>query len=226
MVELPFADRVSAGRSLADALSQQSLPPDTIVLGLPRGGVPVAAEVAKRLGCPLDVLVVRKLGVPWQPELAMGAIAEGVQNLDQELIRALDIPADQVDAVVARERHELERRELLYRGSSPAPVLRGRGVVIVDDGLATGSTMLVAVKAVRKMKPAHLVVAVPVGSAEACQRLKREVEVCLCLANPRPFSAVGAWYEDFRQVNDSDVRFLLDQSHSAAPTHEGNRAGG
>ncbi len=224
MVELPFADRASAGRVLAEQVSRQALPPDAIVLGLPRGGVPVAAEVAKRLGCPVDVLVVRKLGVPWQPELAMGAMAAGVQSLDEELIRALDIPPEQVEAVAARERHELERRELLYRGSSPAPLLKGRVVVLVDDGLATGSSMLAAAKAIRKMKPARIIVAVPVGSAEACQRLRREVEVCICLANPRPFGAVGAWYDDFRQVNDSDVRYLLDQCRSASPAQEGKQA--
>lgn len=225
MAKLPFADRIAAGRELAHELRQHNIPRQAVVLGLPRGGVPVAAEVARELGCALDVLVVRKLGVPWQPELAMGAIAHGAQSLDEDLIRTLDISREQVEAVEARERAELERREAIYRGTGERPPLRGRTVVIVDDGLATGSTMLAAVRAIRKAKPARLIVAVPVASSEACQRIRREADSCFCLSTPKPFVAVGAWYEDFRQVNDADVRFLLDQARES-PEAKSEGAGG
>jgi len=220
MIQLPFADRTEAGRFLAAELATPKLPADVIVLALPRGGLPVGWEVAKKLGAPLDVVIVRKLGVPWQPELAMGAIAGGsIRTLDQELIRTLRISREEIEAVIARESAELQRREKLYRKGRPALDLRGRTVLLVDDGLATGSTMLVAARYVRSLKPARTLIAVPVGSVQACRRLKKEADDCICLATPEPFSAVGEWYADFPQVNDSEVqRFLQDDRlHAAAP---------
>ena len=218
MVELPFRDRAQAGRLLGAELAARKLPANVIVLGLPRGGLPVAAEVAEDLNAPLDVVVVRKLGVPWQPELAMGAIAGETRVLDHQLIRDLRISDEDVEAVVAREMKEVERRQKLYRGGRPALNLRGRTVVIVDDGLATGSTMLAATRAVRSIHPESLIVAVPVGSSEAYNRLRREADECICLAVPDPFCAVGEWYVDFRQVTDTEVQDILKRSPSTALT--------
>ncbi len=178
---------------------------DVIVLALPRGGLPVATEVAEELKAPLDVLVVRKVGVPWQPELAMGAVAKGTRVLDHSLIRGLRIPEGELEAVIAREEREVQRREKLFRGDAPPPDLEGKTVLIVDDGLATGSTMAAAVKCVRASKPAKVVVAVPVGSSDASEWLGREADECICLETPVPFSSVGQWYEDFRQVSDEEV---------------------
>jgi putative phosphoribosyl transferase len=212
MVQLPFRDRGEAGRLLGDELASRKLPLNTIVLALPRGGVPVGLEVANVLHAPLDVVVVRKLGVPWQPELAMGAIAgRSGRVLDEQLIGELRISREQVDAVISRERMEVERREKLYRGGRPAPDLRERTVVLVDDGLATGSTMVVAVRYVRSLKPSKLIVAIPVASAQACQWVGTEADSCVCLATPGRFVAVGEWYTDFRQVSDSEVQQLLEQ---------------
>jgi len=217
MTQLPFLDRVEAGRRLAGELARHKLPANVIVLALPRGGVPVGLEVAKALHAPLDVVVVRKLGVPWQPELAMGAIAGGfAQVLNEELIADLRVSRQEVNAAVAKERAELERREKLYRGGRPAPDLRGRVVLLVDDGLATGSTMLVAARYVRSLKPAKMIIAVPVGSVEACERLKKEADDLLCLATPPSFMAVGEWFEDFRQVSDAEVQRLLDEGRHEA----------
>ena len=211
MPQLPFADRAEAGRFLAAELATRKLPGNVIVLALPRGGLPVGLEVAKKLQAPLDVVIVRKLGVPWQPELAMGAIASGsVQTLDQDLIRELNISREEIDAVIDKEKAELERREKLYRKGRPALDLRGRTVLLVDDGLATGSTMLVAVRYVRSMKPGRTLVAVPVASVQACDRLKTEADECICLATPELFAAVGQWYADFPQVNDSEVQRFLE----------------
>ncbi len=211
MIQLPFADRAEAGRLLAAELAMLKLPANVIVLALPRGGLPVGLEVAKKLRAPLDVVIVRKLGVPWQPELAMGAIASGsVQTLDQDLIRELRISREEIDAVIDREKVELERREKLYRKGQPALDLRGRTVLLVDDGLATGSTMLVAARYVRSLKPGRTLIAVPVASVQACERLKREADECICLATPEPFVAVGQWYADFPQVNDSEVQRFLE----------------
>ncbi len=212
MIHLPFTNRVEAGRFLAAELVTRKLQRDVIVVALPRGGLPVGLEVAKTFSAPLDVVIVRKLGVPWQPELAMGAIASGsFQALDEGLIRGLGIPSEEIDAVVARESAEVARREKLYRRGRPALDLDGRTVVLVDDGLATGSTMLVAARYVRSLKPRQTVIAVPVGSVQACQRLRKEADDCVCLATPEPFAAVGEWYLDFRQVTDAEVQHFLEQ---------------
>ncbi len=213
MIQLPFADRAEAGRLLAAELATLKLPANVIVLALPRGGLPIGLEVAKKLHAPLDVVIVRKLGVPWQPELAMGAIASGsVQTLDHDLIRALGVSRTQIDAVIDKEKVEVERREKLYRKNRPALDLRGQTVLLVDDGLATGSTMLVATRYVRSLKPARMLIAVPVGSVQACERLKTEAGDCSCLATPEPFVAVGQWYADFPQVTDSEVQRFLEAS--------------
>jgi putative phosphoribosyl transferase len=216
VVELPFRDRSEAGRLLGAELAFRKLAPSTIVLALPLGGLPVGAEVAEALKAPLDVVVVRKIGVPWQPELAMGAIAGATQVLDRQLIRELRISDEEVEAIVSRERKEVQRREKLLRGGLPAQDLGGRTVVIVDDGLATGSTMVAASRHVRSAHPERMIIAVPVGSSEGCTRLGREVDECICLAVPQPFLAVGEWYLDFRQVTDQEVRVILKRSHSCA----------
>ena len=217
MVHLPFADRVEAGRLLAKELSsRRTVPHGAVVLGLTRGGVPVGFAVAERLGLPLDIVVVRKLGVPWQPELAMGAIAGPITNdtrvLDEGIVRQLGISAADVEEIVAREEAEMKRREELYRGDTPAVDLHGRTAVLVDDGLATGNTMLAAVRHVRALKPAKVVIAVPVGSRDACDRLRSEADDLVCLATPELFFAVGEWYRDFEQVSDTEVRRLLAES--------------
>jgi predicted phosphoribosyltransferase len=205
-----FTDRFDAGRQLADALSSYANQADVTVLALPRGGVPVAAEVARRLAAPLDVLVVRKLGVPDQPELAMGAIADGgVRILHDGLMAQLNLAPEALDRITRRETVELARRVALYRGSRPPAPLAGRTVILVDDGLATGATMEAAVQAVRTQRPARIVVAVPVGAADTCDRIRRQVDDLICLIAPAEFYAVGAWYDDFRQTTDAEVRALL-----------------
>jgi putative phosphoribosyl transferase len=210
VMQLPFRDREEAGRLLGAELAGSKLPADAIVLALPRGGVPVGLAIASILRAPLDVVVVRKLGVPWQPELAMGAIAGGtVPVLDQRLIHHLRIAPQGVDAVVAREKAEIVRRENLYRGGRPAPDLRGRTVVLVDDGLATGSTMAVSARYVRGLNPGEVIIAVPVASSAACRRMSAEADRCICLAQPEPFESVSQWYADFRQVSDAEVQSLL-----------------
>lgn len=207
-----FADRGDAGRRLAARLTHLA-GRDAVVLGLPRGGVPVAAEVAAALGAPLDVLVVRKLGLPWQPELAMGAVAgvggtvEEVRN--EHVLRQVGV-ADEVFARVRdREVTELARRELAYRGERPATEVRDRTVVLVDDGLATGASMRAAVAAVRRQRPASVVVAVPVGSPDTCAALRAEVDEVVCVSEPRRFTAVGQAYADFRPTSDDEVRSAL-----------------
>jgi predicted phosphoribosyltransferase len=212
MVELPFQDRAEAGRLLGSELAARRLAKNSIVLALPRGGLPVGVEVAAALKAPLDIVVVRKLGVPWQRELAMGAIAGETRVLDNQLIRELGISDEDVDAVVARETEEMERRESLYRGGLPAPGLRGRVVVLVDDGLATGSTMVAAARHARSFHPQELIVAVPVASSQACDRLRREADHCICLAMPEPFRSVGEWYTDFRQLTDAEVQGIWKRS--------------
>ena len=198
---------------LGAELASRNLPQDSIVLALPRGGVPVGFEVARALAAPLDVVVVRKLGVPWQPELAMGAIASGgVRILDERLILQEGIPPEEIENVAANEAQEVERRELLYRGDRPPLELRNRPVILVDDGLATGSTMLAAVKCVQSLQPSAVTVAVPVASRQACTLIRNEADDCVCLATPTPFIAVGEWYQDFRQTSDVEVRELLRQA--------------
>jgi predicted phosphoribosyltransferase len=210
MQRRPFRDRREAGRLLATKLAVYANRPDVLVLALPRGGVPVAYEVARALGAPLDVFLVRKLGVPGHEELAMGAIASGgVRVLNEQLVRALGIPDRVIAAAAAEEQRELERRERLYRGDRPAPDVRGRTVILVDDGLATGASMLAAVQALRRQGAAHIVVAVPVASPDTCAALRPEVDDIICAATPEPFHAVGLWYQDFSQTTDDEVRDLL-----------------
>jgi len=218
-VHLPFRDRLEAGRLLGAEVAEHNLPEPRIVLGLTRGGVPVARGVAAALGAPLDVVVVRKLGVPWQPELAMGAIAGGVRTLDEHMIQQIGVAETELEAIVDRETAEAERREKLFRQGRPAPDLEGHTVILVDDGLATGSSMLAAIRYVDNTRPARVVIAVPVGSVQACRHLKGIAADCICLAMPEPFYAVGAWYDDFAQVSDADVqRFLEESRRRAYPT--------
>src|SRR3954467_14388492 len=188
----PFRDRHEAGRQLAEKLAPYANRPDVLVLALPRGGVPVAYEVARALGAPLDVFVVRKLGVPGYEELAMGAVATGgVRVLNDQIVNRLGIPQHIIDAVATREQQELARRERLYRGGRPPPDVRGRTVILVDDGLATGATMRAAVMALRQLRPARLVVAVPTAAPETCEALRAEVDEVICAITPEPFYAVG-----------------------------------
>jgi putative phosphoribosyl transferase len=211
-----FRDRREAGRLLALRLAAYANRPDVLVLALPRGGVPVAFEVARALGAPLDVFVVRKLGVPGHEELAMGAIATGgVRVLNDQVVRALRIPEYVIEAVAEKEWQELARRERLYRGDRPFPEVRGRTVILVDDGLATGTTMQAAVRALRRQQAARIVVAVPVAAPETCQELSEEVDDIVCAATPEPFQAVGLWYEDFSQTTDEEVGDLLARSAAA-----------
>ncbi|MCJ7452734.1 MAG: hypothetical protein MUO39_09720, partial [Steroidobacteraceae bacterium] len=205
-----FQDRVDAGRALARALISFNGASDAIVLGLPRGGVPVASEVANALRLPLDVLVVRKLGLPWQPELAMGAIASGgAIVMNEDVLEHAAGRRDLVEQVKRRELAELERREREFRGTRPPIAVTGRTAIVVDDGLATGATMEAAVRALRSLGAARVVVAVPVASAEARQRIATLADEIVCLETPRYFSAVGQWYSDFEQTSDSEVSRLL-----------------
>jgi predicted phosphoribosyltransferase len=205
-----FQDRFDAGRLLDSKLLPFANRSDTVVLALPRGGVPVGFEVAKALNVPLDVFVVRKLGVPGQEELAMGAIASGgIYVLNEDLVRALGIPDVVINAVAADEERELERREHLYREGRPAVAVQGRTVILVDDGLATGSSMRVAVMALKRKKPAQIVVAVPVGAPATCAEIESEVDQIICVVTPEPFQSVGEWYRDFSQTSDEEVRDLL-----------------
>jgi putative phosphoribosyl transferase len=208
-----FRDRSEAGRLLAERLAEYAGRPDVLVLALPRGGVPVGYEVARRLHAPMDVFIVRKLGVPGYEEFAMGAVATGgVRVLNEQVVSTLGIPDYVIDAVAAWGQQELERRERLYRGNRPSPDVRGKTVILVDDGLATGSTMLAAVQALRKLDPARIVVAVPVASPDTCELLKAEVDEVVCAVTPQPFYAVGLWYRDFSQTTDEEVRELLERT--------------
>lgn len=207
-----FKDRKQAGELLAERLAAYAGRSDVILLALPRGGVPVAFAISRKLNIPLDVLIVRKLGVPGHAEYAMGAVASGdIRVLQQDVLDALDIPSAAVEAITQRELHEIERREALYRDDRPAPSLRGRIVILVDDGLATGATMLAAVQAVRQEEPAHVIIAVPVAAPDTCEKLAAEADEVICLNTPSPFYAVGIWYEDFSQTSDDEVRNLLRQ---------------
>ena len=206
---MQFADRRQAGQVLAAQLASYRDDPDVVVLGLPRGGVPVAFEVAQALHAPLDVFIVRKLGLPGHEEFAMGAIATGDVMVMNPDVEAFQVPQAAVDAVVARERSELARRETLYRGNRAPRALEGRIAILVDDGLATGSTMMAAATAVRQQHPKRVVVAVPVAAADTCRAFRDEVDDVVCAATPEPFRAVGLWYRDFSQVTDAEVHALL-----------------
>jgi predicted phosphoribosyltransferase len=217
-----YADRADAGRALAKALGRLRAAPDAIVLGLPRGGVPVAFEVARALELPLDVLVVRKLGLPQQPELAMGAIASGgALVVNDEVVRYLGGRGEAFDAVRAHEQAELERRERDYRGARPPLEMAGRTAILVDDGLATGATMEAAVRALKSLGASRVVVAVPVASVEACERIEAIADEVVCLAAPSFFSAVGQWYADFGQTDDAEVRELLARAAAHSSLHRG-----
>ena len=205
-----FRNRTDAGRQLAEKLAAYANRPDVLVLALPRGGVPVAFELARAFGAPLDVFLVRKLGVPGYEELAMGAVATGgVRVLNDEIVRGLGISEHEIDAVVARELRELSRRDRLYRGDRPPSDVAGRTVILVDDGLATGATMRAAVRALRQQQPGRIVAAVPTASPDTCQVLKAEADDVICAITPEPFFAVGHWYDDFTQTTDDEVRELL-----------------
>jgi putative phosphoribosyl transferase len=208
-----FKDRRAAGQQLAEKLAAYANRPDVLVLALPRGGVPVAFEVAQALHVPLDVFLVRKLGVPGQEELAMGALASGgVRVINDEVVRSLHLSEATIDQVATQEQQELERRERLYRDDQPAPALQGCTVIVIDDGLATGATMRAAVKAIGQQQPARIVVAVPISSPETCQELGAEVDEIICAMTPCPFHSVGHWYNNFSQTTDQEVRDLLQQA--------------
>jgi predicted phosphoribosyltransferase len=209
-MEQLFVNRIQAGRLLSEQLGEYAGHDDVLVLGLPRGGVPVAYEVAKRLRAPLDVFIVRKLGVPGFEELAAGAIASGgVRVLNQDVMRTIPHAEEVIEAVTAMEKGELQRREQLYRNGRPAPQLRDQTVILVDDGLATGATMRAAVEALRHSGAARIVVAVPVGPPDTCREITQVADETICLSTPEFFQAVGQYYEDFSQTTDDDVRALL-----------------
>ncbi len=207
-----FRDRRDAGRFLARRLKRYTGQPDVLVLALPRGGVPVAYEVAKELGVPLDLFLVRKLGVPGHEEYAMGAIASGGVRVLNDRIVNQGIPAEVIDRVTRQELRELERRERAYRDNRPPPEIRGRTVILVDDGLATGSTMRAAAAALRRLGPKKIVVAVPVAAPATCDEFRTEVDEIICGETPTPFQAVGLWYDDFSQTTDDEVRDLLERA--------------
>jgi putative phosphoribosyl transferase len=208
-----FRDRYHAGRMLAGQLSEYAGRADVIVLGLPRGGVPVAYEVAKALRVRLDVFMVRKLGLPGQEELAMGAVATGgVLVLNEEVVSWHRISKRTINDVAEREQLELERRERAYRSGRPMPDLTNQTIITVDDGLATGTTMRAAVTALQSYKPARIIMAVPTGPPDTCEEFQEEVDMALCATTPQPFWAVGVWYEDFNQTTDEEVRDLLDKA--------------
>jgi putative phosphoribosyl transferase len=212
-----FRDRRDAGRQLAEKLSAYANRPDVLVLGLPRGGVPVAYEVAKVLNAPLDVFLVRKLGVPGREELAMGAIASGsVRVLNKNVVQSLRLSDQTIEAVAAAEQRTLVRRERVYRGDRPRLAVRDQTIILVDDGLATGATMRAAVVALRQQQPRRIVVAVPVAAPETCDEFRAEVDDIVCAITPPLFYAVGLWYQDFSQTSDEEVRALLE--HAAQPT--------
>ena len=210
-----FRNRQDAGQRLAARLKNYTGRSDVLVLALPRGGVPVAFEVAQQLKAPLDVFLVRKLGVPGHEELAMGAIASGgTRVINEDVVRYLQIPSEIIDAVAANEQRELERREREYRDGKPAPQVKDLVVILIDDGLATGSTMRAAAAALGKQNPSRIVVAVPVAPAETCEEFRKEVDEVVCAATPEPFQGVGLWYDNFSQTSDEEVRQLL---HRANP---------
>ncbi|CAF0694032.1 phosphoribosyltransferase [Candidatus Methylacidithermus pantelleriae] len=211
--EFTFRDRFEAGRILAERLAQFRGRKDVIVLALPRGGVPVGFEVARALGVPLDVFLVRKLGVPGEEELAMGAIASGgIRILNREVLALFEIPSEVVEAVTQKELRELERREKIYRANRPFPEVRGKTVILVDDGIATGATMRAAIRALRKLGASRIVVAAPTVAGSTVEALREEADAVVTVIEPEPFFGVGRWYEDFRQLTDSEVQELLEAS--------------
>ena len=210
---LPFRDRAEAGRLLAEALAGYAGQPDVLVLALPRGGIPVAWQVAKALGAPLDVFVVRKLGAPGNPELAIGAVAPGgVCILQEQIIADLEIPAQAVAAIAASEHEAVRQNEALYRRNLPAHNIAGATAIVVDDGVATGSTMRAAIAALRELKAAKIVVAAPVAPASTCRELQAMADQVVCLAAPEMFFTVGQWYVNFEQVSDEEIVALLEQA--------------
>jgi putative phosphoribosyl transferase len=209
---MKFANRTEAGRLLAKKLTVYAHHPDTIVLGLPRGGVPVAVEIAKALHLPLDICLVRKLGTPSHEELAMGAIATGgIMAINEEVVQDERITQQTIDEVAIKEQHELERRDRLYRGNRPFPQLQNRTVILVDDGIATGSTMNAAIACIRQQQPQSIIVATPVAHPSVCQQLQRQVEKVICLTTPEFLYSISLWYEDFSATSDEEVRCLLAQ---------------
>jgi len=208
-----FKDRSHAGEVLAQRLELYSDREDVVVLALPRGGVPVAFEVARALSAPLDIFLVRKLGLPGHPELAMGAIASGgVQVLNEDVVEGLGIPENLIEKVIESELLELERRERTYRGEQPGPDLRQKTVILVDDGLATGASMRAAIAGIRTQDPASVIVAVPTASPETCEEFESEVDEVVCVITPQPFHGVGMWYDDFSQTTDEEARDLLQRA--------------
>lgn len=213
-----FNDRADAGKKLAKKLSEYANRSDVIILALPRGGVPVAFEVAKELNVKMDVFIVRKLGVPGNEELAMGAIAsDNIRVLNEDVIRSFQIPQSVIDEVAVNELRELERRERLYRGNRPKPDISGSTVILIDDGLATGATMRAAAAAVKTKNPAKIVIAVPTAASDTCSAFENEVDKTICVATPEPFYGVGAWYEDFSQTTDKEVCELLNKAAKIKP---------
>ena len=211
---VPFKDRREAGRKLAQKLTAYAGQPDLLTLALPRGGVPVAYEVARALNAPLDVFLVRKLGLPGQEELAIGAIATGgVRVLNRDIIRTLSIPDEVINFVARRELQELQRRERLYRGDRPPPEVRDRTIILIDDGLATGASMRAAVVSLRAQHPARILVAVPIAAENVCEAFRTEVDEIICAVTPEPFYGVGRWYENFSQITDQEVRILLEKAN-------------
>jgi len=218
-----FVDRRDAGRQLARRLAHYASREDVLVLALPRGGVPVAYEVAQALDAPMDVFIVRKLGVPGHEELAMGAIASGgVVVLNEDVIEALQISQEIIDAVTVREREEMSRREQAYRDDRPAPKIRGHCIILIDDGLATGASMSSAVRSVKQQGPLRVVVAVPVAAVQTAERLDAEVDEFVAVRTPTPFYGVGQWYDDFSQTSDEEVRELLERAYQTRRATSGN----
>lgn len=219
-----FRDRADAGRQVAAMLGEYAGRADVLVLALPRGGVPVAYEVARALDVALDVFLVRKLGVPGHEELAMGALASGgTRVLNDEVISSLRIPREAIDAATVREQRELERRERAYRDDLPPPTIAGRTILLVDDGVATGSTVRAAIRALRRQHPARLVVAVPTAAPSICESLAQEVDQMVCVITPEPFYAVGLWYQDFSETTDAEIRDLLRRAADARAHSDASR---
>ncbi len=226
MTHQPYRDRRQAGRILAEMLASAPTGDDTLVLALPRGGVPVAEQVADMLDAPLDIFVVRKLGLPTQPELAMGAIASGgVRLLDDQLIERAEVTADEIDRVTEHEKRELTRRESQYRGGRPRVDPRGREVIVVDDGLATGFSMRAAIAALRKLECGRLTVAVPVGAPSSCEEISVEADLVICPLQPDPFHAVGLWYEDFMPTTEEEVEDCMAREMHRQTTGHHHRGG-